>query len=392
MNYLLRYFFLIYSLILSCHLFGQKHILISGTFEGVPDSEFVYIKSDRGYKDSALIQNGKFDFNLDAPSDEWDIYFVNCPKASLTYMFPLFAAEGSVLNFTVNKAMNHVIIKGDKIANEQNSFYEGFFLINDRYNNIQNKINRTKNPSDIQRLNRQLKKVENEISNYLVNWVFTHKNSPFSVAVIFIYISKPYKKTEDTLAEKCFDSLSPDAINNNYQSYILLSSFAKYNYKYILYLSNMQALNSLGDSVFYPERKLAPDFVIQDTSGNGIQLKDFKGEILLIDFWASWCMPCRINNPLLKKLYDKYHGKGLALLSISLDIDKESWKKAIVQDKMDWYNGSDLMGPGKGLAEKYQVSAIPTYFLVEPGGYIKMVSIGGYIKPIEIGMRQLFDK
>jgi thiol-disulfide isomerase/thioredoxin len=114
-----------------------------------------------------------------------------------------------------------------------------------------------------------------------------------------------------------------------------------------------------------------------------VKSKQFKGKWLLIDFWASWCAPCRQNNPLLKEIFEKYHDKGLEVLSISVDKDIEQWKKAIKDDKMTWYHGSDLLGLDLGVGKSYQISAVPAYFLVSPEGLIVTKSVGDIYKLVQ---------
>ncbi|MEO5891675.1 MAG: TlpA disulfide reductase family protein [Ferruginibacter sp.] len=174
-------------------------------------------------------------------------------------------------------------------------------------------------------------------------------------------------RIEDTLAERCFDSLLPEAKENNCLTHILTNTFSTYNDNYSRVKIGM----------------VAPHFSINSPSGAALQLNDFRGSYLLIDFWASWCGPCRENNPKLKSFYDKYKKLGLKVLSISVDTDKTKWKDAIVEDKMEWTHGSDLLGVNSGTSFNYHVVAVPEYFLIAPDGTILVKSIGGDINIIE---------
>lgn len=122
--------------------------------------------------------------------------------------------------------------------------------------------------------------------------------------------------------------------------------------------------------------KTAPDFSIRVTSGNIVRLSSLRGKYLLLDFWASWCDPCRNENPNVVKAYQKYRGENFEILGISLDDEKgkEKWLKAIQEDQLSWLQVSDLKGWQSEVAELYHVRGIPQNFLLNPEG--KIVAIG----------------
>jgi peroxiredoxin len=115
---------------------------------------------------------------------------------------------------------------------------------------------------------------------------------------------------------------------------------------------------------------VAPLFTQADTSGNPINLKELQGNFVLVDFWASWCHPCRDQNPSLVKLFDKYKNKGFAILSVSLDSKKESWMMAIHHDKLKWRHVSDLRLWDNEVAKLYGITSVPQSFLIDPNGKI----------------------
>lgn len=109
----------------------------------------------------------------------------------------------------------------------------------------------------------------------------------------------------------------------------------------------------------------APDFTLSDVNGNMVTMSEVKGKIKIIDFWASWCGPCRLNNPALRKLYDEFHDKGLEIIGVSLDTDGESWKKAIEKDGLIWVNVSSLQGWECETIRLYSVSGVPSLFVLD---------------------------
>lgn len=121
----------------------------------------------------------------------------------------------------------------------------------------------------------------------------------------------------------------------------------------------------------------APDFSIPGIDGKTIKLADYKGKYVMLDFWASWCVPCRKENPNVVKLYQQYHSKGLNIVGISLDEDKNAWQKAINDDQLNWAHGSELKNFNGPVVQQFQVQAIPSNFILDPSGKIIAKNITG---------------
>lgn len=135
----------------------------------------------------------------------------------------------------------------------------------------------------------------------------------------------------------------------------------------------------------------APEIALNNPEGKEIRLSSLKGKYVLIDFWASWCMPCRGENPNVVRLYNKYKSKGFTVYSVSLDDSKEAWKAAIEKDGLIWPNHvSDLMKWNSPLPQLYGFTGIPHTVLVNPEGNIIGVGLRG--ETLEQKLEEIFPK
>ena len=121
----------------------------------------------------------------------------------------------------------------------------------------------------------------------------------------------------------------------------------------------------------------AADLSLPDLNGKLVSISELRGKVVLIDFWASWCGPCRHNNPRLVKLYNKYHEKGLEIYGVSLDEDMGDWKKAVHHDKLSWIQVIDDKGWAASSINTYGVDFIPSSFLIDKQGIIRTMNLEG---------------
>lgn len=139
--------------------------------------------------------------------------------------------------------------------------------------------------------------------------------------------------------------------------------------------------------------KMAPLFTQPDSTGKLVQLADFRGKVVLVDFWASWCMPCRQENPNLVKAYQKFNKMGFEILSVSVDDagHRKEWLEAIRKDNLQWTNVSDLKGGDKNEAARlYHIQYIPQNYLIDRNGKIVAVNLLG--ENLDKKLEELFSK
>ncbi len=121
----------------------------------------------------------------------------------------------------------------------------------------------------------------------------------------------------------------------------------------------------------------APNLTMTDVNGKTVNVSDFKGKYLLLDFWASWCAPCRQENPNVVAAYNKFKNRNFTILGVSLDENRESWKKAIQQDGLTWSHMSDLKQWESSAVQPYGIEGIPFNVLIDPAGKIIASSLRG---------------
>ena len=122
---------------------------------------------------------------------------------------------------------------------------------------------------------------------------------------------------------------------------------------------------------------VAPEIELPSLNGGTAKLSDLKGKVVLLDFWASWCGPCRKENPNVVKMYNQYHAQGFEIFGVSLDKTQSSWEQAVKQDGLTWTHVSDLLFWQSAGAKVYKVQSIPQTFLIEKNGMILAIGLRG---------------
>jgi thiol-disulfide isomerase/thioredoxin len=196
-----------------------------------------------------------------------------------------------------------------------------------------------------------IKKYNSSLKAYTDNLVqFTGLNKHNAKPASALYYSYNTELITDTVfLGKLLNELAPDGLNNDY---------AKYMQQELAGLKN----NTIGAAMV--------SFTLTDLSGKQVSLAGFKGKYLLVNFWASWCAPCRDENPSLENLYIKYKTKNYEVVAVSLDENKTAWKQAVEQDKLTWTNLWDGNAWKSTPARLYSIHRVPQNILVNPDGII----------------------
>ena len=210
---------------------------------------------------------------------------------------------------------------------------------------------------EILTLKKEMDSLAIEFKNFGFNFIKANTNADFSLLLLNSVIDQ--KGFDLTLASEAYDQ-----IDNSVK--------IKTTYNQIISNRIKTKIKSAKKSELVTIGQIAPNFSAPNPQGKLIELNKIKGKVTIIDFWASWCKPCRVENPNLVKLYDEYHSKGLEIISVSLDREaqKEFWIKAIEKDQLNWYNISNLKFWQEPIAKLYGVNSIPATFIIDENGIL----------------------
>lgn len=302
--------------------------------------------------DSAVIHNGTFTLNGKVKEPDYYALVVEGKPA-----YTWFVLSNANLTFTGNAdSMRQAKITGSREIKDalklrtiikpffasQSASFDSTFAAYNRGDSVTGRKYEDMNVAITKRIN-----------DSIAAFIKRHPASYISLA----QLNELRKSLGAERVKRLFSSLSPSLQNHS------VGKQLKYE---IFEAEQLTALN-----------KRAITFEQKDTANKLVRLSDYKGKYVLIDFWASWCLPCRAENPTLKKAYGKYSTKGFEIMGVSLDNNKAAWLNAIRKDDLPWQNVSDLNGFKNEVAQKYAVTELPTNYLLDPQGKIIAKNLKG---------------
>ena len=304
--------------------------------------------------DSTFVRDGKFSFSSEV--NEIDINFLTIQNKNINIPFIL---ESGIIDVNIFKdSLDVSQIKGTKSNDDLNLYRNKTKSIVGTLNNIANEIQIANSLGDnllVEDLQNKYRSKQTELLNFELELAKSANSSYLSILIL-----------EKLINEKIIDINSAKEITANYKQEILDSRVGK-----IL----VEKINAPIEPTSIGE--IAPDFEGPSPSGEILSLSNLKGKVTIIEFLASWCKPCRIENPNLVRLYKEMHSKGLEIVGVSLDRNRTSWLRAIDDDGLIWSHVSNLKFWQDPIAKLYNIRAIPASFIIDKDGRIIQKNLRG---------------
>ncbi|NLN24093.1 MAG: AhpC/TSA family protein [Bacteroidetes bacterium] len=318
--------------------------------------------------DTLIVQNEKFSSNY-LKQNEPSLNFLRIQNENLNL---IYFPENQDLKATIYKDSLHAsYVKGSRQNDNYTEYRKKTMELAQRNQQLVQESQQAMqqgNAGKITELQSVQMNLQNEQKMLQQNFIENNKNSLFSLMLLGEMLNQNSLTSKQ--ASDYLNSLEPK-VSNHFMAKEVKNALER------------MSIGEIGSK--------APDFSGPTPDGGEMSLQDALGKYTIIDFWASWCMPCRVENPNVVSAYRKYHEKGLNIISVSLDRPggRNAWINAIEKDEMDWYHISNLQFWNDPIAKKYGVRSIPATFLLDENGIIIDKNLRG--QALHAKLATLFD-
>ncbi len=353
--------------IVSCSKVKKGEFLITGTAKGFENGKTVILQTqdEAGMMmvpvDTVKIKDGKFEFK--GKIKEPTMYSLSFPD--FQNGFPVIVENDEIKVEVKKDSINNSRISGTYNNDEFQKFNDEAKKIQKKMQDFQTKnmqafnlAQQQKDTATVNKLIKQNNEIQKGLKDMMLKYPDTHPKSFISALIVLEMFRDPN-----------FDAKKVRKLYNSFDES----------------LKNTKTVKKIKDQLEVLEKaknapkpkpvaanvgQIAPDFTAKTPEGVSVSLKQSLGKVTVIDFWASWCGPCRKENPSVVAMYNEFHSKGLNIVGVSLDDDAAEWKKAIAKDKITWTQISNLKKWKDPIAIQYNIEQIPTTFLLDKTGKI----------------------
>jgi peroxiredoxin len=332
-------------LMASCSTAPEKGYVLTGSFSGeIPLKAYLqlYTEGEMKVLDSSEFSTGEFIFSGEVA--EPDFYYLRIGgEKDLLGLF----IENSIISIVGHTdSLDHAVVSGSVIQNQYNDYKKPQLTIDVELSELHEKYKQAKTEELKNYFETKYDSVDLLSSKAAKDYVIENNSSVIAPYIIRRELIYGMNLSE---LEEITNKLSPELIENKYTKQLY---------------SQIKTLRILEPGM------VAPEFSQNNTEDKSVKLADFKGKYLLIDFWASWCGPCRKANSTVVEIYNKYWKNNFTILGISMDSDKDKWLEAIETDGLTWTQVSALEGWKNPIAKMYAVNSIPHAILIDPEGKV----------------------
>ena len=346
---------------IACNQLKDNEFVIIGDALGVENGKkvFVEIQTETGTlaKDTAIVTDGKFE--LQGFTKGIDLGFIRIENEQIN--LPIILEEGKIKVTIVKDSLHKSTLGGtnnndkfQKFNTESRAISEKVAKFEKDNSSVMQKAQMSNDTVTINKLMKDYKKFQDEMNEYSKKFIKENNDAYLSVLLLENFLMRQYFTPEEV--KGYFEKLDKE----------LLETKSAKNIK--------KVLDSMSDISI---GKSAPNFSAPSPDGKTISLKESLGKVTIIDFWASWCGPCRAENPNVVAMYNELHDQGLNIIGVSLDKDGIKWKEAIVKDKLAWTHVSNLKFWDEPIAKQYNVQSIPATFILDAKGNIVAKDLRG---------------